>query len=100
MKALRHWLERWPAFRDLKEWRQGRPFDELGLGETAVSDFTRSLEPRVRDADRVVPSICPYCAVGCSQLIYVKDEKIVDIEGNPASPINGGTLCPKGAATF
>ncbi|UWZ84575.1 hypothetical protein MOP44_01260 [Occallatibacter riparius] len=47
-----------------------------------------------------VNSVCPYCAVGCSQLVYVKGGKIIDIEGNPASPINGGTLCPKGANTF
>src|SRR5437588_3336522 len=54
---------------------------------------------RTRDA-RAFRSVCPYCAVGCGQLIYVKDEKIVDIEGDPESPINRGTLCPKGAATF
>jgi formate dehydrogenase major subunit len=48
----------------------------------------------------VVPSVCPYCAVGCGQLVYVKDEKIIDIEGDPTSPISGGCLCPKGAATF
>ena len=47
-----------------------------------------------------MPSVCPYCAVGCGQLVYVKDEKIIDIEGDPASPISGGCLCPKGAATF
>jgi len=47
-----------------------------------------------------VTSVCPYCAVGCSQLIYVKGGKVIDIEGNPASPINGGKLCPKGANTF
>lgn len=44
-------------------------------------------------------SVCPYCAVGCSQLVYVKNGEIIDIEGNPDSPINAGTLCPKGAAT-
>ena len=49
---------------------------------------------------REVPSVCPYCAVGCSQLVSVKDHKIVNIEGNPDSPINRGTLCPKGAATY
>jgi len=48
----------------------------------------------------VVHSVCPYCAVGCAQLIYVKGGKIIDIEGNPESPINAGTLCPKGANTF
>src|SRR5262245_29737145 len=47
-----------------------------------------------------VPSVCPYCAVGCGQLISVRDGKIVNIEGNPDSPISGGTLCPKGAATY
>ena len=47
-----------------------------------------------------VPSVCPYCAVGCSQLVYLKGGKIIDIEGNPESPINNGTLCPKGANTF
>jgi formate dehydrogenase major subunit len=54
---------------------------------------------RTRDA-KVFRSVCPYCGVGCGQLIYVRDEKIVDIEGDPESPINRGTLCPKGAATF
>src|SRR5579885_3065148 len=49
---------------------------------------------------REVPSVCPYCAVGCSQLVSVRDGKIVNIEGNPDSPVNRGTLCPKGAATY
>ena len=55
--------------------------------------------PRIRDA-RVFKSVCPYCAVGCGLNVYVKDGKILDIEGNPDSPINRGTLCPKGAASF
>ena len=54
---------------------------------------------RIRDA-KVYPSVCPYCAVGCGTLIHVQDDKIVNIEGNPASPVNQGNLCPKGAATF
>ncbi len=49
---------------------------------------------------RAVPSVCPYCAVGCGQLVHVRDGRIINIEGNPDSPINRGTLCPKGAATF
>src|SRR5262249_61375522 len=49
---------------------------------------------------REVPSVCPYCAVGCGQLVSVRDKRIVNIEGNPESPISQGTLCPKGAATF
>jgi formate dehydrogenase major subunit len=67
---------------------------------TEISGFTRRLQPRIREADTVVPSVCPYCAVGCGQLIYAKQGKIIDIEGNPASPIKGGTLCPKGSATY
>lgn len=51
------------------------------------------------DGASVTVSVCPYCAVGCSQLVYVRDGRIIDIEGNPDSPINAGTLCPKGAAT-
>ena len=65
-----------------------------------VSRESIEKEPRTRHADKAVASVCPYCAVGCSQLIYVKDKRIIDIEGNPASPINEGTLCPKGAATY
>jgi formate dehydrogenase major subunit len=49
---------------------------------------------------REVPSVCPYCAVGCGQLVHVRAGRIINIEGNPESPINEGTLCPKGAATF
>src|SRR5262249_6965381 len=64
------------------------------------SDRTRNLTARIKDADRAVASVCPYCAVGCGQLVYVKDEKIIDIEGDSASPISHGCLCPKGAATF
>lgn len=55
--------------------------------------------PRIRDA-QVVKSVCPYCAVGCGLNVYVEDGKVLDIEGNPDSPINHGTLCPKGSATF
>ncbi len=71
----------------------------VGLVPNPISKRTRRIQPRVRHAAATV-SVCPYCAVGCSQLVYTKDGKIVDIEGNYESPINGGTLCPKGAATF
>jgi formate dehydrogenase major subunit len=64
------------------------------------SQRTRDLAPRTRTADRVVRSICPYCAVGCGQLVYVENDRITDIEGDPDSPISQGCLCPKGAATF
>jgi len=70
------------------------------MTDTATSSFTRTLHPRIREADTVVASVCPYCAVGCSQLIYARQGRIINVEGNPASPINGGTLCPKGSATY
>jgi formate dehydrogenase major subunit len=83
-----------PLFRQL----QNR--DVTALGHSAFSTRTEQLFPRTKSADGVVQSVCPYCAVGCGQLVYVKDDKIIDIEGDPASPISGGCLCPKGAATF
>src|SRR5919204_272252 len=60
---------------------------------------TRVLKPRIDEADHVARSICPYCAVGCAQLVYVKDGEVSQIEGDPASPISRGRLCPKGAAS-
>lgn len=80
--------------------RQIQNGDFWGLDRSAKSDRTESLTARTKHADRVVASICPYCAVGCGQLVYVKDNRIIDIEGDPASPISHGCLCPKGAATF
>jgi len=82
---------RWPLLRE---------FAGLGMGPEAISERTQAWQARVADADARVVSVCPYCAVGCSQIIYVKNGAIVDIEGHPESPINRGTLCPKGAATF
>ena len=73
--------------------------DPLGLGPAAQSKRSRELTPRTATADKVVRSICPYCAVGCGQKVYVKDEKVVQIEGDPDSPISRGRLCPKGAAS-
>ncbi len=87
-------LSEWPVL------RQARAGDASGLGATAASERSRELRPRTESADRVARSVCPYCAVGCGQLVYVKDEKIIDIEGDPDSPISQGCLCPKGAATF
>jgi formate dehydrogenase major subunit len=79
--------------------RQLRGEDPLGLGKAARSERSRTLTPRTKTADRVVQSICPYCAVGCGQKVYVSDEKVVQIEGDPDSPISRGRLCPKGAAS-
>src|SRR5437762_14216149 len=72
----------------------------LGMAPQPMSRESIEKAPRTRGADKVVASVCPYCAVGSSQLVYVKDRRIIDIEGNPASPINEGTLCPKGPPTY
>jgi len=82
----------WPLFNQIR--------DRDPHGFASASPRTQSLRARIASADRAVESVCPYCAVGCGQLVYVKDEKIVDIEGDPASPVSQGCLCPKGAATF
>jgi formate dehydrogenase major subunit len=91
--------------------RQARSGDVLGRGPAVTSERTRSMKPRTSTADRVVQSICPYCAVGCGQRIYVKRveggevggevgrERVVQIEGDPDSPISRGRLCPKGSAS-
>src|SRR3954447_20523035 len=73
--------------------------DPLGLGRAAQSATSKELVPRTKTADRVVQSVCPYCAVGCGQKVYVKDEKVTQIEGDPDSPVSRGRLCPKGAAS-
>jgi formate dehydrogenase major subunit len=73
--------------------------DRLGLGKAAQSSHQTNLRPRTAQADEVVKSICPYCAVGCGQNVYVKDGEITQIEGDPDSPISRGRLCPKGAAS-
>ena len=86
-------LASWPV---VKQIREG---DLLGLGKAAQSGRSATLEPRIAEADRVVDSICPYCAVGCAQHVYVKDGEVTQIEGDPASPISQGRLRPKGAAS-
>jgi len=73
--------------------------DPTGRGFAAQSKRSRKLRPRTQEADKVVESVCPYCAVGCGQLIYVKDGEVTQIEGDPNSPVSRGRLCPKGAAT-
>jgi formate dehydrogenase major subunit len=79
-------------------WAQLRG-DPLALGRAARSSRSESLRPRVAGADRVVKSVCPYCAVGCGQNVYVKDEQVIQIEGDHDSPISRGRLCPKGSAS-
>ena len=83
----------WPVL------RQVTGADSRGLGPAAQSARTGDLRARTSRADKVVKSICPYCAVGCGQNVYVKDGKVTQIEGDPDSPISRGRLCPKGAAS-
>ena len=86
-------VESWPLVRQL---RDGDPH---ARGKAAQSPKTKELKPRIDEADHVAHSICPYCAVGCAQLVYVKDGEVTQIEGDPASPISRGRLCPKGSAS-
>ena len=90
--GARKLLGAWPVLRQLRG-------DRLGLGPAVQSERSATLTARTETADRVVPSVCPYCAVGCGQRVYVKDEKVVQVEGDPDSPISRGRLCPKGSAT-
>jgi formate dehydrogenase major subunit len=75
----------------------GRVMD-WGMGESAASDETRAARARIAGL-KVTESVCPFCAVGCGQLVYTRGGELIDIEGNPRSPINQGTLCPKGASS-
>ncbi len=87
-------IDRWPVLRQLS----GR--DRWGRGQAVKSSATASLRARTAEADRVVKSVCPYCAVGCGQQVSVKDGNVVNIEGDPDSPVSRGRLCPKGAASL
>ncbi len=93
----RSYVANWPAFRQLT----GR--DRLGRGAAVRSPHTESAVPRTQTADRVVSSICPYCAVGCGQKVYVAKvngkDTVTQIEGDPDSPVSRGRLCPKGSAS-
>jgi formate dehydrogenase major subunit len=93
LRDLTTQANRWPVVRQLR----GR--DPHGLGSAARSPQTQALKPRIDGAEHVVRSICPYCAVGCGQKVFVKDGKVSQIEGDPDSPISRGRLCPKGAAS-
>jgi formate dehydrogenase major subunit len=91
--GIKTFLEGWPVYRQLTG------DDPLGRGAATQSARSKSLTPRTATADRVAKSVCPYCAVGCGQRVYVKDEKVVQIEGDPDSPHSRGRLCPKGSAS-
>jgi formate dehydrogenase major subunit len=92
--GARTWIEGWPVYRQLTG-----P-DRLGLGAAAKSDESRRLTPRTASADKMVRSVCPYCAVGCGQQVFVSDGQVTQIEGDPDSPVSRGRLCPKGSASL
>jgi formate dehydrogenase major subunit len=92
--GVRTLIEGWPVYRQL------RGTDPLGRGAAAKSYGSSHLTPRVSTADKVVKSVCPYCAVGCGQNVYVQNEKVTQIEGDPDSPVSRGRLCPKGSASL
>jgi formate dehydrogenase major subunit len=85
-------LSRWPLIQQIKTGTNGNGFESM-------SERTRNLRPKT-DGAEVARSICPYCGVGCGQLVYHKNGKLISIEGDPESPISRGRLCPKGADTF
>ncbi len=91
--GLKKLIGSWPLI------RQATGADRLGRGAAAMSSRSEDLTPRTSAADRVVDSVCPYCAVGCGQKIFVKDGAVTQIEGDPASPVSRGRLCPKGSAS-
>jgi formate dehydrogenase major subunit len=95
--VARRKLTAWPVY------RQVTGQDRLGRGAAVRSPGTEAAAPRTESADRVVQSICPYCAVGCGQRVYVSSaggtDVVTQIEGDPDSPVSRGRLCPKGAAS-
>jgi formate dehydrogenase major subunit len=92
LPMLKELLSNWPL---LKQIRTGAD----GTGPESFSERTRNLRPKIDGAD-VARSICPYCGVGCGQLVYHKNGKLISIEGDPQSPISRGHLCPKGSDTY
>ncbi len=100
MKRIRRrFAERAAGF--VRDWSLPRQIaGESPYAKAAESSLSRNLRPRLAEADKVGTIICPYCAVGCAQLAYAKNGRVIHVEGDPRSPINQGTLCPKGSATF
>ncbi len=91
---MRTWIEGWPVYRQLT----GQ--DKLGLGAATKSGPTSRRQARTETAEKVVKSVCPYCAVGCGQKVYVQGGQVTQIEGDPDSPVSRGRLCPKGSASL
>ena len=91
---MKTWIEGWPVYRQLT----GQ--DKLGLGAATKSGQTSRRQARTETAEKVVKSVCPYCAVGCGQNVYVQGGQVTQIEGDPDSPVSRGRLCPKGSASL
>jgi formate dehydrogenase major subunit len=91
-RDVRELIGRWPVLRQLRG-------DRLGLGRAAQSPRSARLAPRTAGSETVARSVCPYCAVGCGQLVHVQGGEVTHIEGDPDSPISLGRLCPKGSAS-
>jgi formate dehydrogenase major subunit len=92
--GVRTWITEWPVY------RQATGADATGHGAAVKSARTAAMRPRVAEADTVAKSVCPYCAVGCGQNVYVKDGRVTQIEGDKDSPVSRGRLCPKGSASL
>ena len=92
--SVRTRIAGWPVY------RQVTGADRLGRGAAARSPATEHAAPRIRDPGKVAKSVCPYCAVGCGQNVYVSGDRVVQIEGDPDSPVSRGRLCPKGSASL
>ncbi len=92
--GLRDLIQAWPVYRQLTG------DDRMGTGAAAKSRATEALRPRVRTADRVVKSVCPFCAVGCGQDVYVANDRVTQIEGDKDSPVSRGRLCPRGSSSL
>ncbi len=91
--GVRRLIESWPVYRQLTG------TDPLGRGAAVKSPRSDALTARTETADTVARSVCPYCAVGCGQKVFVQDGEVTQIEGDPDSPISRGRLCPKGSAS-
>jgi formate dehydrogenase major subunit len=87
-------LDLWPVYRQLTG------TDRLGRGAATRSPHYAALAPRTETADHVAGSVCPFCAVGCAQRVYADEGRVLQIEGEPDSPVSRGRLCPKGSASL
>jgi formate dehydrogenase major subunit len=93
-RRLRDWLTAWPVYRQLSTG------DRTARGTATQSPRSRALRPRIATADTRARSVYPYCAVGCGQLVYAAEGRVLQIEGDPDSPVSRGRLCPKGSASL